>query len=451
MLGGDGLEAALRSAVDPLPPQQRDLLNNMLKLDHVARKSADALKQAGVLTGYVTTAIRRAANEELLAGQQAILSALQKAEARLGEQVRAGNAQVIEQMRELQQRALPQLLSAVRMQALELRSCAAEGLSNEELAEVLAATQASLQEAAAQAKSSDESLKKMLEDLLDKGPATGATAGEMLGKLDALASRMEAMQAQFSELDSKVDKIDVRTEAQRAGMEKLSNKLDQLMLGENEQVFRYFLLVPKPAPKGRMGKALRMAKPKSWLGKPMLLVPYYKDKAGALQPAPLLSVAKDAGGFEVPKPKDFVKAHPRAVMLAMWAIKAGIKVAATQLCVTVPTASLDALGDTTDSLLQSVLATSITYLQGLAVDEEGELVESFEEKLDSLMEQPEEAVEEIVRNHKFREMSKLDYKNLKAWMDGAHKGWEKHCGLVQVKDAATGRMEWMPPTAVEVD
>ena len=87
-------------------------------------------------------------------------------------------------------------------------------------------------------------------------------------------------------------------------MATLGNKLDQLLLGEHEQaripiaisiapreswipctrthrvvlycacsaqVFRFFLLVPKPAPKGRMGKALRKLSPKNWLNKPMLL------------------------------------------------------------------------------------------------------------------------------------------------------------------------------------
>ena len=62
-----------------------------------------------------------------------------------------------------------------------------------------------------------------------------------------------------------------------------------------------------------------------------LQVPYYQDKEGALQPAPLLGVAWEEGGFEVPKPKDFVKNHPRAVMLAMWAFKFSVKV--WSLCV----------------------------------------------------------------------------------------------------------------------
>ena len=162
-------------------------------------------------------------------------------------------------------------------------------------------------------------------------------------------------------------------------------------------------------------------------------------------------MAKDAGGFVVKKPRDFVKKHPRAVMLAMWAIKVGIKVAATQLCITVPADSLNALSDATDGFLQSVLDTSIDSMQDLAADEEGELAARLVDKLDDYMEQPEDAIDELTTNDKFVEMSKLDYKNLKTWMDGAHKGWEKNCGLVQVKDAATGRIEWWPPTSVDVD
>ena len=193
-----------------------------------------------------------------------------------------------------------------------------------------------------------------------------------------------------------------------------------------------------------MGKALRKVNPKNWLNKPMLLVPYYKDKQGALHPAPLLGEAKNEGGFEVAKPKDFVKKHPRAVMLAMWAFKAGIKVAAAQVCVTVPASSLDALGAATDGLLQSVLSSSITYMQGLAVDEENELTEELEEKLDEFLEQPDTAINQLVGNQKFVEMSKLDYNNLKKFMDGQHPSWEKNCGLVQVKDETTGRFEWLP-------
>ena len=95
-------------------------------------------------------------------------------------------------------RALPQLLSAVKQHALELRSCQKEGLSADELAEVQAAAHEALKQAVAQAKGSDESLRKMVDALHDDGPTKGQEVGAVLGKLDALAARMESMQAQLS-------------------------------------------------------------------------------------------------------------------------------------------------------------------------------------------------------------------------------------------------------------
>lgn len=102
-------------------------------------------------------------------------------------------------------------------------------------------------------------------------------------------------------------------------------------------------------------------------------------------------------------------------------------------------------GAATDGLLQSVLSSSITYIQGLAEDEEVELAESLEENLDDFLEQPDSAIDKLVGNEKFVEMSQLDYKNPKKFMAGQHPSWEKNCGLVQVKDEATGRFEWLPP------
>ena len=92
--------------------------------------------------------------------------------------------------------ALPQLLSAVRQHALELRSCQRAGLSPEELAEVQAAAHEALKQGVEQAKGSDESLRKMVDELASDGPAAGQDAAAVLGKLDALAARMESMQAQ---------------------------------------------------------------------------------------------------------------------------------------------------------------------------------------------------------------------------------------------------------------
>ena len=47
--------------------------------------------------------------------------------------------------------------------------------------------------------------------------------------------------------------------------------LHQVLTKENEQVFSYFMLKPKPA-KGRMGRVLSKMKPKQWFSHSMLLV-----------------------------------------------------------------------------------------------------------------------------------------------------------------------------------
>ena len=80
------------------------------------------------------------------------------------------------------------------------------------------------------------------------------------------------------------------------------------------------------------------------------------------------------------------------------------QVAAAQLCVTVPTETLDALTGVTDELLLAVLGQSITYMQGLAVDEEGELAEELDEKINGHFEAPAGAIDKVVSNEKFLEM-----------------------------------------------
>ena len=49
------------------------------------------------------------------------------------------------------------------------------------------------------------------------------------------------------------------------------NYLHQVLTKENEQVFSYFMLKPKPE-KGRMGRVLSKMKPKQWFSHSMLLV-----------------------------------------------------------------------------------------------------------------------------------------------------------------------------------
>merc|ERR1719149_532822 len=93
-------------------------------------------------------------------------------------------------------------------------------------------------------------------------------------------------------------------------------------------------------------------KPKNWLTHPMLLVPMYKNASGCLLEAP---VANKYKGYKVSKPNDFVKKHPRMVQIGMLALKIGIKIAATQLAVNIPAATLDAIGPNTDGLINELL------------------------------------------------------------------------------------------------
>ena len=116
----------------------------------------------------------------------------------------------------------------------------------------------------------------------------------------------------------------MRLESDRAAREQrerfgtLNAKLDTLLTGEHKTVFRFFMLIPAPA-KGYMGKAMQAMRPRYWFAKPMLLIPLYRTPKGELKRAP---VATREGGFEVLHPRDFVKAHPRTVQIAMLALQA---------------------------------------------------------------------------------------------------------------------------------
>ena len=132
------------------------------------------------------------------------------------------------------------------------------------------------------------------------------------------------------------------------------------------QVFKYFIMKPLPE-KSRTGKALAMLKPKNWLTHPMLLVPMYKNASGCLLEAPVKTKYK---GFKVSKPTDFVKKHPRMVQLGMLALKIGIKIAAAQLAVNLPTAALDELGPKTDGLINSMLTMSCESMKAHFEDDD---------------------------------------------------------------------------------
>ena len=97
-------------------------------------------------------------------------------------------------------------------------------------------------------------------------------------------------------------------------------------------------------------------------------------------------------------------------MHGMWiTVYSWKQVAATQLSVTVPAETLNALSSVTDDLLMAVLSQSITYMHDAAAvhgdEREAALVEELDEKLDThYSEMPDDAIDKMVGNEKFVEM-----------------------------------------------
>ena len=234
----------------------------------------------------------------------------------------------------------------------------------------------------------------------------------------------------------------------------VQTKLDALLTGSHEQVFRYFILIPKPH-KGYLGRALDSLKPRNWFAKPMLLIPLYRAASGELKRAP---VADE--GFEVSKPHDFVRQHPRAVQMAMLALKAGIKVGAAQLGVAIPAASLEALSMVTEGLVSETLQLSIEAMAEdaaakvdatdvssiLEAQEKDHKIKKFLQ--DEAGKLPADEVLEILsQNDKFKKATRNEYALLKAWLDKLHPNWPAKCGLEPTVNQETGVVEWLPVEA----
>ena len=199
--------------------------------------------------------------------------------------------------------------------------------------------------------------------------------------------------------------------------------------------------------KGRMGKVLSAMNPKNWLTHPMLIVPLYKDRSGVLREAP---VANKYKGFKVSKPSAFVEKDPRMVQLGMLAIKVGIKIAAAQLAISVPAATLEHIAPATDGLINELLTSACVSMKAAAEDDESDLMESYEEMVDEALsstfdapnDAPDDALDLLLGNERFKELSKKEYGSFKAWLSSAHPGWEGTCGLTPVINPETGRAEW---------
>jgi len=448
----DVLQSHLTDVTMPLDPMLRAALRAMLEPYPSRRKDTGALLQAALLSGQVTTAVRHAANKEVLdaisTATTQIVATISQAEARLAEQVEAGNAVVLNQLCAIQRTPLPQLLATTRQQHLEMVCLMDENADNAALrskaAEAAAEVRAALGQVAGRIEGQDPALVAMMADLVKAQPAQQEAPSGVLSKLDALMRRMDAMGDQFGKLNAKVDTMHAK---QVEAFQQLQVKLDQLLLNGHEQVFTHFMMKPLPS-KGRMGKALAKMHPKNWLVSPMLIVPLYKDPSGRLVEAPVDNKFK---GFKVSKPTEFVKKHPRMVQLGMLALKIGIKVAATQLAVSIPAEALNAIGPNTDGLINEMLVNGFEAMKEHLEDDDN--MEDFEDMLDDVIastfeapnDAPDDALEYLMGNDKFKQLSRLEYTAFSTWMDGAHPKWKGECGLVSEINPATGRAEYVPP------
>ena len=434
-------------------------------------------------------------------GVASLASRLDSVAASLLKEVREGGEEVIRQVRLLHGSLLPEIQCVVAQQTLELSAMRATGQSSgglvgsggvvgwlfgskaeeeERVAEVQRSIKAAIEAADARLRASAASVA-----VASSGTGGSAASAEILQKLSgmqealthppgstpgveedaqgsaAVLSKLDEMSAYLAKVDGAM--IQMRLEADGHAQEQakqlslINNKLDALLTHSHEQVFSYFLLVPKPS-KGYAGRTLDKLKPRHWFAKPMLLIPLYRVPSnGELRRAPVRVGRLGVEGFEVGKPLEFVKRHPRAVQLAMLALKAGIKLGASQLGVALPAASLAALSSVTDGLVSETLQLSIEAMAeeaatpkdpsdvaaALKEEERDNHLKAFL-KSEAATAPPEEVLERLSASGEYNKASRREYTLLKEWLDKLHPGWEARCGLEPRVDPETGSVIWLP-------
>jgi serine/threonine protein kinase len=437
-----------------------------------------------------------AVDQNVQSGVSTIVAKLDAAEERLARELHEGNADVLKQIQLLHSSLLPEIQCVVAQQTLELLTmrqasndgggtgggvmdwlfsskqeegdrlaeaqhsvAAAIDMANAKLRASAAANVASA--AAASDTASTQILAKLGEmqtALVDKS-AESATGEMMLSKLAEMSSFLAQMDGRMTEMRLDADE---HAKVQARRMAVVHAKLDALLTGSHEQVFHYFVLVPKPY-KGYMGRAIDKLRPRHWFAKPMLLIPLYRAANGELKSAPV-SLAN--GGFEVPKPLDFVKKHPRVVQVAMLVLKAGIKLGAAQLGVPIPAQSLEALSSVTDALVNDTLQLAIEASAADAASqdeaESSDAAQALRERdsrksINEFMANeaatapPEDVLETLSRSDEYKAASRNEYALLKGWLDRLHPGWESRCGLEARVDQESGHVEWLPPDAEAIE
>ena len=413
---------------------------------------------------------------------------LDAVEERLAHELREGNAAILEQMRLLHGSLLPEIQCVVEQQTLELSAMqqvarssdgerggvlswlfASKQQEEEHVLQVQRSVKAAIDMADARLRASAESV--AAKNAAAASSASVSASAEILKKLDemqsalgerdsggnirgdALLSKLEDISAFMSQMDGRMSQMrleaDDRAKEQTRQLALVHKKLDVLLTGSNEQVFHHFILVPKPQ-KGYLGRTLDALKPRFWFAKPMLLIPLYRSPSGELKRAP---IKMKSGGFEVPKPYEFVKTHPRAVQLAMLATQAGIKIGAAQLGVAIPAESLNMLSSVTDALLTDTLQLAIesmasnrsltNSIQYVAATAEPDPIDEYIAN-EAATAPPADVLERLSSSEGYKAASRNEYALLRGWLDNLHPGWQARCGLEPRVNAQTGCVEWLP-------
>ena len=145
--------------------------------------------------------------------------------------------------------------------------------------------------------------------------------------------------------------------------------------------------------------------------------------------------------------------------MAMLVLKAGIKIGAAQLGVSIPVESLDALSAATDALVHDTLqlaieegaANAALQQEAKPSDAEQALTERDSEIAinrylaeEAAAAPPDEVLQRLASSEEYKTASRNEYALLKEWLNQLHPGWQARCGLEPTVDQESGCVQWLP-------
>jgi len=311
------------------------------------------------------------------------------------------------------------------------------------LSQITAAMNTALSEVQQEAaKANQQTMSTMLDEIKKLMPQQSNSHQETVAALKRLNDRMTTMNATLSDIDEEVKRLRPFL-ATKLNM--LEGGLLQLLTGENEMRFHYFLLVPKPPTKTDWF-SLRLLN-KIWrtvtFTEPMLLIPFYFDEERKHICAAPVKSEKLGGhpGFTVNEPKAFIKEHPVLVKMSVLALQIAVRVGLGALAVNLPINNINTQ-DPFGKLLSETMNTAKSKVMEGLIGEDIAMINKMDE-LYALP--PEELPDELVALvDEYQELTKDKYASLKRWLDKNTPNWEDFLGLDQWVRKEDGGITWQP-------